>query len=723
LKKSNGSIYPCDEKFPGVSITLSDIRPNTFIPHLAQKNTKTRYIKAVESEKNLWPGGLMPLNMKVFLNKDLIRYPEPPTGQSTNGLTTSAKSLIFQHQVVHEFGHVLGFAHEHYDPAAKEQLSSVCAEHINKWDKDGLVGGGGSDLYSTMGVYSRLSVMHYECASAYNDQLSNSNATQGALEAQVTLGPTDIATARKFYGIRHANDFPKAVWGVSGLDKINIADDATKSQVEFALGGKNSLDAEVNYKYYTQTRTMAEKIIINSIPTQLKGPAYAQYLSGNISPDGWPIFIAKNYNLTLNHQVEVRLEKATSRLNGVDYPGYKVKLKHLSNDYNSFVFMDVGKQKLKFEGSNIFQGWSAKYSSGITNCIHHSSPQFILYSYAASEVYPTLHSGYFEFFIPKGYGKFDQTTNEFYEEFSNPPIGKRWIETPEGKYRVNTNYDYAEFVLKLGKAGEDTFLKGVAIGDDTPLRLTLPYESSSMIPYFYSSQISNNTMKYIAGFTDGSGNRIESFSISQFEVPWYEYYTVNGGVLNNIPNLRWPVNNVTMYDAVLFSNKKSVLEGLDSVYSYDDAYYGVFRECVGFLNLKIDAKKSGYRLPTKNEWKRAYFGSSNNGYAFHWGNDASQAPNYSWYGLNSGSSPHNVGMLQPNSNSLYDMSGNVSEWTMTGPFTGWLFGGSYMHTSGGLSPNIVNYPANEDEAEILNGFRLVRQARILNPAIHILLLQ
>ncbi len=122
-----------------------------------------------------------------------------------------------------------------------------------------------------------------------------------------------------------------------------------------------------------------------------------------------------------------------------------------------------------------------------------------------------------------------------------------------------------------------------------------------------------------------------------------------------------PVEQVTWFDTVLFCNARSERDGLEPAYSYTRVEIDreVQGRCRMLYGLKFDPSKSGYRLPTEAQWEYACRAGTQTTY--FWGDDINGE--YLWWARNSDNTTHPVATKKPNPWGLYDMLGNVFEWT------------------------------------------------------------
>lgn len=151
-----------------------------------------------------------------------------------------------------------------------------------------------------------------------------------------------------------------------------------------------------------------------------------------------------------------------------------------------------------------------------------------------------------------------------------------------------------------------------------------------------------------------------------------------------------PVENITAFEAMLYANERTKMElgSMDTVYKYALITVGPpgsvsaqtkTSEVQDLIGLTIRKGAKGFRLPTEDEWKILQKGTSTlNGVywkALYPGDYASAQANaglYAWYSVNASGTPRSVAQKLPNGFGLYDICGNVEEYTQT------LYQGSYV---------------------------------------------
>lgn len=183
-----------------------------------------------------------------------------------------------------------------------------------------------------------------------------------------------------------------------------------------------------------------------------------------------------------------------------------------------------------------------------------------------------------------------------------------------------------------------------------------------------------------------------------------------------------PVTHLAWSDAVVWSNALSELMGLEPVYTSKEGgevvrlsppfrvpmyanyayanlgnYHGREVDTGAIIDWKASASKNGFRIPTQEEYQKA--------------DEVSKREEAGWFSTNSGGKTHPVGTREANPSGIYDLEGNVTEWTYGGDgLFGQLRHGNNFGYPPGAYPHQMNSKEHWSVGRPYVGFRVIQRA-------------
>ncbi len=163
-----------------------------------------------------------------------------------------------------------------------------------------------------------------------------------------------------------------------------------------------------------------------------------------------------------------------------------------------------------------------------------------------------------------------------------------------------------------------------------------------------------------------------------------------------------PVERVSWFDAVMYCNRLSKKEGLEKYYKITDIKYD--GNNIDSATVKENQGADGYRLLSEEEWEYAARGGKDGKSTTYAGSN--NIDEVAWY-YRKAPSTMPVGEKRANELGIYDMSGNVLDWTNTrwSDLSSVVRGGSWCYYDFYCEVDF-SYALNKSHKDYILGFRI-----------------
>lgn len=184
----------------------------------------------------------------------------------------------------------------------------------------------------------------------------------------------------------------------------------------------------------------------------------------------------------------------------------------------------------------------------------------------------------------------------------------------------------------------------------------------------------------------------KSYKLSKYEVTIAQYLAFCKAVDNHWP--QWLETDSEWN--ISFGPRKDYLDIGMSPVNYHHPVTGI-----SLFDAESFCKWMGGRLPTESEWE--YSANGGGGFEYAGSNDINKV---AWHRDNGNTKTHPVGGKKANGYQLFDMSGNVSEWTSTKDGSGYVIrGGSFLDDS--LNCRVTScHTFSPEFRSVTTGFRM-----------------